>query len=81
MDVNSGRLVADIELVDASERDRFKRLPAHLVEDAVRALAGREETTINLNAQSNLASWAANVRKKNRTRAKMAKRSRARNRK
>jgi hypothetical protein len=81
MDVNSGRIVEDIESLPIDVRKLFTPVPEHLRGDAENALAGRSEVTVNLNEQNNLTAWAANVRKKQRTRTKIAKQSRKRNRK
>lgn len=81
MDVNSGRIVQNIEDLPESMRALFTPVPKRLQNFAQQALGGNREVTINLNEQNNLTAWAANVRKKQRTRAKIAKQSRKRNRK
>jgi hypothetical protein len=80
MNPDTGHLVADLSELKENVRKDYRSVPAPLRNEASRALAGKRETTINLNAQTNLAQWAANERKKNRSRARIAKKSRARNR-
>ena len=81
MDPNTGHLVSNINDLPEDVREKYKRLTGLLADEARDALAGERETYINLNARTNLAKWAANQRKKQRTRNKLAKKSRARNRK
>lgn len=81
MDVNTGHLVADIDMVAELDRHKYTKVPKHLHPEAERALAGQHEVTVNPNTAANLAAWATNQRKKSRTRAKLAKKSRKANRK
>ena len=76
MNPNTGHLVADLNAVPVAERDEYQKLPKGLERDARAALGDKREVQINLEQRSNLASWAKNQRKKNRTRAKIAKKAR-----
>ena len=76
MNPNTGHLVADLNSVPAAERDQYQKIPEALERDAEAELKGKREVQINLAHRSNLAQWAKNERKKNRTRAKIAKKAR-----
>lgn len=80
MDVNTGRLVADIDFIAESERHRFTRVPDLLVAQAEKELAGQREVIVNMRRKNELVRWAKGQKDKNRARAKLAKKSRARNR-
>jgi hypothetical protein len=75
----TGEIVSDINSLPKDLRSKYVEVPKHLQAEAERELAERGSTTINLNAQTNLAKFAAKVRKKNRVRNKIAKRARKRN--
>ena len=79
MDINTGRIVADINSVPESDRSRYTPIPPHLVDEAARELDGRDSVIINPKRAAALAEWANKKRKKNRARAKLAKASRRRN--
>lgn len=81
MDINAGRLVAQIDQVPESQRDAFTPVPKHLQAEAERRLDGRAEVYVSPQEQSRLAAWAAKKRAKSRAKNKTAKRARARNRK
>jgi hypothetical protein len=80
MDAGTNHLVADLNSLKLEDRARYSRLPKHLQAEAERELAGRPDVYVNPNKQTALAQWAAKQRKKNRTRAKIARSSRKRNR-
>lgn len=80
MDVNRGHIVADINEVEEKLRHRYTPIPDDLRAEAEDALDGEREAYINPNRAKKLAAWAANTRKTNRARNKLAKASRARNR-
>jgi len=80
MDASSGHLVANMLSVEESLRPKYTPVPKHLQEHAAFALHGRQETTVDLVRDSELARWAAGVRKRNRAKAKIAKQSRKANR-
>lgn len=81
MDTSNGHLVTNMLSVDESLQPKYTPVPKHLEEYAAFALHGRQETTIDLARDSELARWASGVRKRNRAKAKMAKQSRKANRK
>lgn len=80
MNPDTGHIVVDINDVPENRRSRYLRIPTELYAEAKEELGGQRETYINPNRARNLAAWAANNRKKNRARSKLAKASRARNR-
>lgn len=82
MDVNRGRLVADLNSLSEEDRRNFTPVPEHLRADAAELLAGSPATTVDMRTRSPVVDWARNERKrqKNRARNKAAKRSRKANR-
>lgn len=76
MDVNSGRLVADINQVPVDVRHHFTPVPKHLQGEALHRLGGRSEVIVSPEEQSRLAAWAAKRKVKNRRKSKLAKRAR-----
>ena len=80
MDVNRSHLVADINSMPEEMRSLFTPVPKHLQAEAERELAGRSEAHVNPNKKLALNTWAAKKRKSNRTKAKLAKTSRKKNR-
>lgn len=82
MDVNRGRLVADLNSLPEEERRKFIPVPEHLQADASALLAGGQSATVDMRKRNPVVDWARSERKrqKNRARNKAAKRSRAANR-
>lgn len=78
MDVRNNHLVADIAKVEESLRGNYTPVPTSLRDEAERELAGREQAYVNKSAA--LKDWAAKKLAKQRTRAKIAKSARKRNR-
>lgn len=79
MDINSGRLVADLNSISEEDRRHFTPVPNRLLAAALAMLAGQAETTVNVRQRSPITDWARSERKrqKNRARNKISKRSRA----
>lgn len=72
MNSETGHLVKDIDVEKflKDERSAYSRLPLHLADDAATALAGADETYINLRKRTPLAKWAAMDRRERQKREK-----------
>ena len=79
MNPNTGHLVADLNDVPESKRNEYQRIPKELEPEAKQALEGKREVYVRLRSNSELAGFAARVRKE-RKRNKTAKKSRRVNR-
>ena len=88
MDVESGRLMR-AELLKAlgengelseEEQKNFEPVPVNLERAAMLKLAGADEAQVSLTSGGKLSKWAAKERKKRKSRNKIARQSRKRNR-
>lgn len=75
MDINSGHVITEEELKHLAliEQERYMPVPDGLNRFARRALAGQQETTINLRSNSRLATFAREKRKEKRKAQKKAR--------
>lgn len=73
MDPFSGKIVRNINEVDASDLFRFTPIPKHLHDDAMRVLDGRSEATVDLRGHSQLAKFAQATRKAKRKAQRQAR--------
>jgi len=84
MNPYTGHLAAQCALteMDAKKRSEFRELPESLNTAATKVLGKRTEATVSLKSGGKLSRWAAAERKKDkeRSRSRMAKQSRKRNR-
>jgi len=86
MNVDTGEIIRRKELkLDKEELKQFRKVREDLEEEALKALGSEDKVTIDLKANTPLAKWAKQERKKDKSKdkkkRKQARKSRQRNRK